>query len=129
MRLTRACLVYSRVPAGRGLMLAKATLTAITIFCSPAGSAELQSYRVTVLEQIRYDITVQANEESAARTLALLEARRTSRFGSPAWEPSPPAVIANARESNDFAAIKIEPLFTLAAPTIAASGGRQAGSE
>jgi hypothetical protein len=56
-------------------MLTKATLIAMAAFWSPAGAAELQSYRVTVLEQTRYDITVDANEESAARTLALLEAR------------------------------------------------------
>jgi hypothetical protein len=129
MRLTRARLVYSRVPAGRGLSLTTATLAAMATFWAPASAAERQSYRVTVLEQIRYDITVDANEESAARTLALLEARRTSRFGSPAWEPSPPAVVAHAREFEDFAAIKIEPLVPLAAPTIAASGGKQAGSE
>jgi hypothetical protein len=97
-----------------------ATLAAMATVCTPAPSAESQPYTVTVLEQIRYDITVEANEESAARTIALLEARRTSRFGSPAWEPSPPTVVALARESEDFAAIKVEPLFQLAAPKVAA---------
>ena len=76
-------------------MLTKATLAAMATFWAPAGTAELQSYTVTVLEQIRYDITVDANEESAARTLALLEARRTSRLGSPAWKPSPSAILAH----------------------------------
>jgi hypothetical protein len=65
-------------------MLTKAALAAMATFWSPAGASELQSYTITVLEQIRYDITVEANEESAARTIALLEARRTSRFGNPA---------------------------------------------
>ena len=69
-------------------MLTTATLAAMATFWAPAGAAELQSYTITVLEQIRYDITVDANEESAARTIALLEARRTSRFGNPAWKPS-----------------------------------------
>jgi hypothetical protein len=50
-------------------MLTKATLAAMATFWAPADAAELQSYTVTVLEQIRYDITVDANEESAARTL------------------------------------------------------------
>jgi hypothetical protein len=101
-------------------MLAKATLVAIATFWSPAGAAELQSYTVTVLEQIRYDITVDANEESAARTLALLEARRTSRFGEPAWKPSPPAILAQERDAGDFAVIKVEPLFRPNAQEVAA---------
>jgi hypothetical protein len=101
-------------------MLTKATLIAMAAFWSPAGAAELQSYRVTVLEQTRYDITVDANEESAARTLALLEARRTSRSGSPAWRPSPPAILAHAREADDFAVIKVEPLVPLNAQEVAA---------
>ena len=101
-------------------MLTKATLIAMAAFWSPAGAAELQSYRVTVLEQTRYDITVDANEESAARTLALLEARRTSRFGNPAWKPSPPAILAHAREVDDFDVIKVEPLFRLGPQQVAA---------
>ena len=94
-----------------GARLTRAALAAMATFWAPAGAAELQSYRVTVLEQVRYDITVDANEESAARTLALLEARRTSRFANPAWKPSPPAILAHAREADDFAVIKVEPLF------------------
>jgi hypothetical protein len=120
MRLTRARVAYSRVLDGGGLSLTTATLVAMAAFWSPAGGAELQSYTVTVLEQIRYDITVDANEESAARTIALLEARRTSRFGNPAWKPSPPAILAHAREADDFAVIKIEPLFRLNAQEVAA---------
>ena len=38
----------------------------------------LRSYTITVLEQIHHEITVEASEERAARTVALLEARRTS---------------------------------------------------
>ena len=129
MLLTRTRLLCCRVLTGGGPILTTAALAAMTTFWAPAGAAELQSYRVTVLEQTRYDITVQANEESAARTLALLEARRTSRFGNPAWNPSPPAILAHSREADGFAVSKVEPLFPLAAPTIAASGGRQAGSE
>ena len=102
-------------------MLIKATLVAMAAFWPPAGAAELQSYTVTVLEQIRYDITVDANEESAARTIALLEARRTSRSGDPAWKPSPPAVLAHAREAGDFAVIKVKPLFQLDAPEVVAA--------
>src|SRR5271154_6400772 len=102
-------------------MLIKATLAAMAAFWPPAGAAELRSYTVTVLEQIRYDITVQANEESAARSMALLEARRISRFGDPAWKPSPPAVLADAREAGDFAVIMVEPLFRLDAPELVAA--------
>jgi hypothetical protein len=101
-------------------MLTKATLAAMATFWSPAGAAERQSYTITVLEQIRYDITVEANEDSAARTLALLEARRTSRLDNPAWKPSPSAILAHAREADDFAVIKVEPLFRLDAQEIAA---------
>jgi hypothetical protein len=101
-------------------MLTKATLAAMATFWSPAGAAELQSYTVTVLEQIRYDITVKANEEYAARTLALLEARRTSRLGNPAWKPAPPAILAHTCEADDFAVIKVEPLFRLNAQEVAA---------
>ena len=101
-------------------MLTTATLAATATFWAPAGAAELQSYTITVLEQIRYDITVDANDESAARTLALLEARRTSRFGDPAWKPSPQAVLEDAREVGDFAVIMVEPLFRLNAPEVVA---------
>jgi hypothetical protein len=62
-----------------------AALAALATFCTPATSAESQRYTVTVLEQIRSEITVEANEEYAARAMALLEARRISRFGSPVW--------------------------------------------
>ena len=101
-------------------MLTTAALAAMATFWSPARAAELQSYTVTVLEQIRYDITVDANEESAARTLALLEARRTSRFGNPAWKPSPAAILAHTREADDFAVIEVEPLFRLGTQEAAA---------
>ena len=65
-------------------MLVKAMLAAaISIFWSPAIRHELRSYTVTVMEQIRHQITVEANEEYAARADALLEARRTSGSGNP----------------------------------------------
>jgi hypothetical protein len=85
---------------GRRSMLVKATLAAaISIFWSPAICNELRSYTVTVMEQIRHQITVEANEEYAARADALLEARRTSGSGNPWWKPSPPTVLAHARQS------------------------------
>ena len=65
-------------------MLVKATLSAaISVICSPAVCDELRSYTVTVMEQIRHEITVEANEDYAARAGALLEARRTSGSGKP----------------------------------------------
>ena len=92
-------------------MLVKATLAAaITIFWSPAICSELRSYKVSVIEQVRHDITVEATEEYAARTDALLEARRTSGTGKPFWEPSPPTVTAHARQADGFAVIAIEPV-------------------
>ena len=120
MLLTRTRLLCCRVLTGGGPILTTAALAAMATFWAPAGAAELQSYTITVLEQIRYDITVDANDESAARTLALLEARRTSRFGDPAWKPASPAILAHAREAGDFAVIKVEPLFRLNAQEAAA---------
>jgi hypothetical protein len=111
MRLTAARLVYSRALARGGSPLIKATLVVLAASCSPAGAAERQSFAVTLVEQTRYDITVEANEEYAARTDALMEARRTSGSCKPWWEPSPPTVIARARGAADFAVIKVEPLF------------------
>lgn len=110
MQLTAAHLSGRRVLAGGGLSLTKVTLVVLAASCSPASSAEPQSFAVTVVEQTRYDITVAANEEYAARTDALLEARRTSGSCKPWWEPSPPTVISHAREAADFAVIKVEPL-------------------
>jgi hypothetical protein len=49
-----------------------------------------------------------------------LEARRTSRFGDPAWKPASPAILAHEREADDFAVIKVEPLFRLNAQEAAA---------
>jgi hypothetical protein len=92
-------------------MLIKAMLgAAISTFCSPALCDELRSYTVTVMEQVRHEITVEAAAEYAARTDALLEARRTSGPGKPWWEPSPPSVLAHARQSGGFAVIAIEPV-------------------
>ena len=70
-------------------MVSKTTLgaaiaaTIAATFWSPAVSDELQpiEYKVTVMEQVRHEITIKADKEYAARTVALLEARRTS--GSP----------------------------------------------
>jgi hypothetical protein len=91
-------------------MLAKATLAAILIFCSPAIADELRSYKVIVMEQIRHEITVVATEAYAARSDALLEARRTSGSGKPWWEPSPPSVLAHARQADGFVVIDIKPV-------------------
>jgi hypothetical protein len=92
-------------------VLIKATLAAvISTFCSPAICDESRAYTVTVIEQIRHEITVFAAEESAARAGALLETRRTSGSGKPWWEPSPPSVLAHAREAGRFAVIAIEPV-------------------
>jgi hypothetical protein len=91
-------------------MLIRAALaTAICTFCSPAICDELQSYTVTVMEQVCHEITVVAAEESAARADALLETRRTSGSGKPWWGPSPSSVLASARQSDGFAVIAIEP--------------------
>ena len=81
-------------------------------FWSPAVSDELRpmKYEVTVLEQVHHKITVEANQECAARTVALLEALRTSGSSNPAWKPSPTSVLAHVHEANDFAVIDIEPL-------------------
>jgi hypothetical protein len=98
-------------------MLIRATVAAaISIFSSPAICHELRSYTVTVMEQIRHEITVEATEEYAARADALLEARRTSGSGTPWWGPSPPTVLAHARQADGFAVIAIEPVPTSPAP-------------
>jgi hypothetical protein len=96
-------------------------LVVLTASCAPAGSAEPQSFAVTVVEQTRYDITVDANEEYAAQTDAPLEARRTSGSCKPWWGPSPPTVISHAREAADFSVIKVEPLFRLDARAVVAA--------
>jgi hypothetical protein len=94
-------------------MLAKATLAVvISALCSSAFGDELRTYTVTVIEQTRHEITVEATEDYAARADALLEARRTSGFGKPWWEPSSPTVLAHAREAGGFAVISIEPVPT-----------------
>jgi hypothetical protein len=92
-------------------MLTKAMLVAsIAASGSPAASNDLRSYTVTVMEQVRHEITLEAAEEYAARSDALLEARRTSGSGKPWWEPSPPMVLAHARQAGAFAVIAIEPV-------------------
>jgi hypothetical protein len=121
MRLTAARFIGRGVLAGGGLSLTKATLVVLAASCSLAGSAEPQSFAVTVVEQNRYDITVHANEEYAARTDALLEARRTSGSCKPWWGPSPPTVLSHAREAADFSVINVEPLFRLDAPAVVAA--------
>jgi hypothetical protein len=98
-------------------MLVKAALSAaISVICSPAVCDELRSYSVTVMEQIRHEITVKANEDYAARADALLEARRTSGSGKPWWGPSPPTVLAHARQADGFAVIDIEPVLVAPGP-------------
>jgi hypothetical protein len=92
-------------------MLVKATLAAaIATSWSPALSDDLRRYTVTVMEEVRHEITVQAAEEYAARSDALLEVRRTSGSGKPWWEPSPPTVLAHARQASGFAVIAVEPV-------------------
>jgi hypothetical protein len=97
-------------------LLAAAAIPAT--FWSPAVSNELRpmKYTVTVLEQVHHKITVDADEECAARTAALLEARRTSGSSNPAWKPSPPAVLAHVHEAKGFAVIDIQPLPSRATP-------------
>ena len=98
-------------------MLAKALLgAAVANICSPAICDELRSYTVTVTEQIRHEITVEANGDYAARADALLEARRTSGSGKPWWGPSPPTVLARARQADGFAVIDIEPVLVAPGP-------------
>jgi hypothetical protein len=103
-------------------------------FWSPADSDELRpmKYKITVLEQVHHEITVEADEERAARTVALLEARRTSGSPTQGWKPWPRTVVAHVHEANDFAVIDIEPLPSPATPEpdrspapleISASGG------
>jgi hypothetical protein len=95
-------------------MLVKAALSAaISAICSPAVCDELT---VTVMEQIRHEITVEANEDYAARADALLEARRTSGSGKPWWGPSLPTVLAHARQADGFAVIDIEPVLVAPGP-------------
>jgi hypothetical protein len=101
-------------------MVSKITLSAAiaATFWSPAVSDELQQmkYKVTVMEQVRHEITVKADKEYAARMVALLEARRTSGSPNPGWKPSPPSVLAHEREADDFSVIGIEPLPSPATP-------------
>jgi hypothetical protein len=101
-------------------MVSKTTLSAAiaATFWSPAVSDELRpiKYKVTVMEQVRYEITVKADNEYAARTVALLEARRTSGSPNPGWKPSPKSVLAHVHEADDFAVIGIEPLPWPATP-------------
>jgi hypothetical protein len=101
-------------------MVSKTTLSAAiaaTVW-SPAISDELRpiNYKVTVMEQVRHEITVKADKEYAARAVALLEARRTSGSPNPRWKPSPKSVLAHVHEADDFAVIGIEPLPSPATP-------------
>ena len=86
-------------------------------FWSPAVAGELRpQYTVTVLEQVRHKITVEVDGEHAARTVALLEARRTSGSPNPLWKPKPAAVLAHMRDPNDFAVIDVEPKPSRSSP-------------
>jgi hypothetical protein len=62
------------------------------------------------MEQTRHEIVVEAFDEYAARSDALLEARRTSGSGKPWWGPSPANVSTHARQDAGFAVININPL-------------------
>ena len=92
-------LAYQSYARGAGGFLLTRGLRRTAIICGHSGGADPQV------------ITVEANEEYAARTDALLEARRTSGSCKPWWEPAPPTVISHARLAADFAVIKVEPLF------------------
>jgi hypothetical protein len=67
------------------------------------------------MQQIRHEITVEA-EEYMARSDALLEARRISGSGKPRWGPSPPTILAHARQSGDFAVIDFKPVLATPRP-------------
>jgi hypothetical protein len=101
-------------------MVSKSIFLAVitAAFWSPGISDELRptKYKVTVLEQVRHEITIAADEEWAARTVALLEARRTSGSPNPAWKPSPSIVLGHVHEANEFAVIDLELLPSGAAP-------------
>ena len=107
--MSKACAVASGPLA--------AAVIATTLW-SPAVSDELRpmKYKVTVLEQVRHEITVEADVERAARNVALLEARRTSGSPNPAWKPWPRTVLAHVHEADDFAVIDIEPMPSRAPP-------------
>jgi hypothetical protein len=111
-------------------MVSKTTLSAAiaATFWSPAVSDELGpiKYKVIVMEQVRHEITVKADKEYAARNVALLEARRTSGSPNPGWKSSPPSVLANVHEADDFAVIGIEPLPS---PTTSETHGPFAASD
>jgi hypothetical protein len=87
-------------------------------FWPPAVSDELWplKFKVAVLEQVRHESTVEADDERAAQTIGPLEARRTSGSRNPAWRPSPPTVLAHVHEANDFNVIDVAPLPSLVAP-------------
>jgi hypothetical protein len=98
-------------------MLIKAALaTVIATTGSPAVCGDLRSYTVTVMEQTRHEIVVESVDEYAARSDALLEARRTSGSGKPLWGPSPASVSAHARQAAGFAVIDINPMPTAPGP-------------
>jgi hypothetical protein len=98
-------------------MLVKTALAiVISTIWTPAICDELRAYTVTVMEQVRHEITVEAVEEYAARNDALLEARRTSGPGKPWWGPSPPIVLAHARQAGGFAVIDIKPVHAAPPP-------------
>jgi hypothetical protein len=98
-----------------GLLAAAAIVATLW---SPAISDELRpiKYKVTLLEQVGHEFTIEAHDESAARAVALLEAHRTLGSRNPAWKPGPPTVLAHVHEGTDFAVIDIEPLPSLATP-------------
>jgi hypothetical protein len=98
-------------------MRIKATLaTVIATSGSPAVCDDLRPYTVTVMEQTRHEIVVGAFDEYAARSDALLEARRTSGSGKPWWGPSPANVSVHARQAAGFAVIDINRVPTTPGP-------------
>jgi hypothetical protein len=104
-------------PGRTALAFAFATAIAASLW-SPAVSDELRpvKYKVTLMVQVRHEIIVEAHEELAARTVALLEMCRTSGWPNPAWNPSPRSVLAHVHGADEFAVIDIEPLAPAATP-------------
>jgi hypothetical protein len=65
------------------------------------------SFKLIIAQQIRHQITVAANSESEARTIALAEARRTSRRGR--WL-APLEILAHEQTPGFFQVTAVERL-------------------
>jgi hypothetical protein len=65
------------------------------------------SFKFTIAQQIRHQITVAANSENEARTIALAEARQTSRW--PGWL-APLEILAHKQAPGTFQVTAVERL-------------------